>query len=206
MLAGELLFIPPRGALALPGLAAGLLLAALLAGGNVLADRLQATLSRFPDSVYEEYQSVFVHGLRTALAGLRSPEEITATLATYLQQLLQAVFVEVQVQTEHPVALVARCPAGARPDRAPDRILPLRGLPDLAGEIRLWGDGYLPAEDSYLLRSLAAQAASALAQAPRQEVEPRGDTFVLVGTRVPVTTGATGCDPAHMIVQPHEYQ
>jgi hypothetical protein len=206
MLAGELLFIPPLGMLALPSLVAWLLLAALLVGGNLLADRLQTTLARSQDSVYQEYQSVFVHGLRTALTGLHTPAEVTATLATYLQQLLQAVLVEVQVQTGHTVALLGRSPVDGRPDRAPDRILPLRGAPALTGEIRLWGDDYLPPEDSYLLRSLAAQAALALAQVAQQEVEPHRGTFVLAGSRVSATASAAVCDPANVVGQPHQYQ
>lgn len=206
MLAGELFFVQPAGTLALAWLVGWLLLAVLLVGGNLLADRLQTTLARSQDSVYQEYQSVFVHGLRTALAGLRTPEEVTATLAAYLQQLLQAVLVEVQVQTGHAVAVLGRSPADGPPDRVPDRVLPLQGVPDLAGEIRLWGDDYLPPEDSYLLRSLAAQAALTLAQVARREVEPRGDPFVLTRSRASATAGTAARDPATVVDQAHQHQ
>jgi hypothetical protein len=190
MLIGELLFIPPRGTLTLPSLVAWLLLATLLVGGNLLANRLQAALAKSQDSVYQEYQSVFVHGLRTALAGLHTPEEVAATLATYLQQLLQAVLVEVQVQPGHPAALIVRSPADGRPDGAPGRVLLLQGGPGLAGEIRLWGDDYLPPEDSYLLRSLAAQAAEALASLPADSPPAHELALHLPGMRQQVLADA----------------
>lgn len=199
LLAGQFLFIPLRGIPALPGLAAWLLLAALLVGGNLLADRLQALVARAQDSVYEEYQAVFVHGLNAALAGRHTAEEVAAALASYLQRLLQAGLVEVQVQGGMPEVLVARSPADGRPDGAPDRIVLLAGEVGLAGEIRLWGGSYLPPEDSYLLRRLAAQGAGALARTPRSEATLHPNVPVLMESPASVNAGRP---PAHGSGQP----
>lgn len=194
LLADELFFVQPAGTRTLAWLAGWLLLAALLASGNWLADRLQATLARPQDRIYEEYYSAFVHGLRAALAELRTLEEVSTTLTAYLRQLLQAELVEVQVRTGSPMALMVRSGAAGRAERVPDRIVPLPGTPGLAGEIRLWGDGYLPPEDSYLLRSLAAQGTWALALALRPEVALHQDAPALVEPGDSVNTGGV---PAH---------
>jgi len=204
MLAGEFLFIPPRYTFAGEKLAPWLVLAVLLVGANVLASRMRAGLEGSQDRVYEEYLGFFVHELRAALASLHTQEEVVATLAAYLQQLLQTVLVEVRVQPGHRAALIARSPADGLADRAPDRVLLIQAAPDLVGEIRLWDDSRLPPEDSYLFRSLAAEAARALESMPADQAKVRETEIYLAGVRQQVLVDAGSGQLAMPTVGAHQ--
>ena len=59
----------------------------------------------------------------------------------------------------------------------PDRIIPILASPGMVGEICLWrGNGWLPPEDSLLLKNFGAQAALALERARLAEAEAQAGT------------------------------
>jgi GAF domain-containing protein len=63
----------------------------------------------------------------------------------------------------------------------PDRVLPILASPGLVGEICLWrGNGWLPSEDSRLLKNFATQAALALERARLAEAEARANAVARV--------------------------
>jgi len=173
ILAFDFFFIPPFHTFAAGRLAAWFVLAAMLTGANVLAARMQSDLSKEgQDRLYHQYHAASLHKLGAALAALRTQGAVARVLASRLQQMLPAALVEVLIQLGHAPAMVARAPVDGLANDEPDRVVPILAAPDMVGEIRLWGGGdWLPSEDSYLFRNLAAQAALALERARLEEAE-----------------------------------
>jgi len=79
------------------------------------------------------------------------------------------------------VPIITKAPMDGTPDSKPDKVLPILASPGLVGEIRLWrGDGWLPSEESRLLKNFANQAALSLERARLAEVEARASTVASV--------------------------
>jgi len=172
LLAFDLFFESP--ARPVEHLAAWLLLAVLLTGANVALSRIQRSLTDGRANVYGEYLDGFAHELQIALAGLNTQQAVAQTVGDHLRRMLQARFVEVVTRPKQALSATTRSPWEGLPGDKPDRVLPMRAAPGLMGEIRLWqNNSWLPSEDSYLLQSLATQAALALGRTRSEEGSAR---------------------------------
>ncbi len=168
----DFFFIPPFNTFTVGNLEGWLVLAIFLAVAIIVVGRIQLGLSKAQMS---EREAIFMYELSNALAGMRSREAVAHALAGYLQQMLQAAKIEVFIQPDRQSApIIAGAPSGSAEDGKPDRVLPILAAPGLVGEIRLWrGHGWLPPEDSRLLRNFVTQAAQAFERARLVETEPR---------------------------------
>ena len=159
-------FIPPFYTFTVTRLEGWLLLAIFLTVAVVIVGRIQTVIAR---AAAREREAQHLYELSAALIGQRTPEAIAHIAATQLQQLFQALRVEVAV---FPAELVLALPESRQPHRTPDQILPLFPARDLIGEIRIWqGEVALPAADSRLLRAFAAQVALALEHVVRRPTQ-----------------------------------
>ncbi len=168
----DFFFIPPFNTLTVGNLEGWLVLVIFLVVAIIVVGRIQAGLSKARAS---ERDTRFMYELSTTLAGLRTQEAVIQALARHLQEMFQAELVEVTISSGSPKApLVARAPAGGAQKGKPDRILPILASPGMVGEICFWrGDGWLPPEDSLLLKNFATQAALSLERARLAEAEAR---------------------------------
>jgi hypothetical protein len=100
---------------------------------------------------------------------------VVQTMVRHIQRLFQAVLVEIFIQPENgSLPIIIKAPSDGLEDGKPDRILPLLAPPGLMGEIRLWrGEGWLPPEDSRLLKNIVTQTELALERARASEVDAR---------------------------------
>jgi K+-sensing histidine kinase KdpD len=169
-LAFDFFFIPPFYTFAVGRLEGWLVLAIFLATSIYVVERVRVPLSMARTS---QRDATLMYELGMALAGLRSQDAVVHALAKSLQQMFLAALVEVVTWPDsRSPATVVKTPAGAAPSGKPDRIVPIIAAPGLVGEIHLWrGDGWLPPEDSRLLRDIAAQASIALERARLAEAE-----------------------------------
>ena len=176
-LAFDFFFIPPFNTLQVGNLEGWLVLVIFLAVAIIVVGRIQAGLSKARVS---ERDTRFMYELSTTLAGLRTQEAVVQALARHLQEMFQAELVEVTISSGSPKApLVARAPAGGAQNGKPDRILPILASPGMVGEICLWrGNGWLPPEDSLLLKNFATQAALSLERARMAEAEAQASVPV----------------------------
>ena len=130
----------------------------------LLVDRIQAGLAQAQG---REREALLLYELSMALVGRNSRAEIATTVAERLQQLYQAVQVQVILLPEEGPggwpAVSARVPDETPPAARPDSVIPLLAARCLVGEIRLWcGEGGSLAGAESLLRSLAEQVTLAL--------------------------------------------
>lgn len=171
-LAFDYFFIPPFHTLTVGSLEGWLVLTIFLVVAIIVVNRIQSGLSR---ALASERDAIFMYELSTALAGMRTEEAVAHVLARRLQQLFQAALVEVFIQPEYKSApIIVAAPAGSTAEGKPDRLLPILAAPGLLGEIRIWkGYGWLPPEDSRLLKNFTTQAALALEHARFAEAEAR---------------------------------
>jgi K+-sensing histidine kinase KdpD len=169
-LAFDFFFIPPFNTLQVGNLEGWLVLVIFLIVAIIVVGRIQSGLSKARAS---ERDARFMYEMSTTLAGLRSQEAVVQALATHLQEMFQAELVEVIVTSGSPkTPLAARVPADGAENGKPDRIVPILASPGMVGEIDLWrGDGWLPPEDSLLLKNFATQAALSLERARLAEAE-----------------------------------
>ncbi len=176
-LAFDFFFIPPFNTLQVGNLEGWLVLVIFLVVAIIVVGRIQAGLSKARAS---ERDARFMYELSTTLAGLRTQEAVVQALARHLQEMFQAELVEVTISSGSPKApLVARAPAGGAQKGKPDRILPILASPGMVGEICLWrGNGWLPPEDSLLLKNFATQAALSLERARLAEAEAQASVPV----------------------------
>ncbi len=142
----------------------------------IVVGRIQSGIAKAQAS---EHDAHFMYELSTTLAGLRTQEAVTQALSRHLQQLFQAELVEIAITSGSPKApLVARAPASAVVVNKPDMILPILASPGMVGEICIWkGNGWLPEENSLLLKNISAQAALSLERARLAEAEARPSTL-----------------------------
>jgi K+-sensing histidine kinase KdpD len=169
-LAFDFFFIPPFHTFTVGNLEGWLVLMIFLAVAIIVVGRIQTGLSKARAS---EREARFMYELSTTLAGLRTQEAVAQALAKHLQEVFQAGLVEVTISSGSPKALLAaRAPADGAEKGKPDRILPILASPGMVGEICLWrGEGWLPPEDSLLLKNFASQAALSLERARLAEAE-----------------------------------
>ena len=170
-------FIPPFHTFAVANPEGWLVLAIFTFVAVVLVGRLQSNLSK---AQMAERDAILTYELSAALAGLRIPEAVTDVTARHLQQMLQAALVRVIAYPAEPrpFSQAANSAANGTIQDRPDRIIPIQGVQCLVGEIQIWrGNGWLPPEDSHLLRNLVAQAASALERARLAEAQTRADAL-----------------------------
>ncbi len=147
-----------------------LVLGIFLAVAIIIVGCIQTGLSRARSS---EREALFMYELSTALSGLCTQDAVIQILAKHLQQLFQAELVEVFVNKRgsSPAKLV-KTPADRSESSEPDRILPILAAPELVGEIQIWrGNGWLPSEESRLLKNFTTQASMALERAQLTELE-----------------------------------
>ena len=166
----DFFFIPPFNTLQVGNLEGWLVLIIFLVVAIIVVGRIQSGLTKARES---EQEARFMYEMSTTLAGLRTQEAVVQALATHLQEMFQAELVEVTITSGSPnTPLAARVPADGAENGKPDRIVPILASPGMVGEIDLWrGNGWLPPEDSLLLKNFATQAALSLERARLAEAE-----------------------------------
>ena len=181
-LAFDFFFIPPFHTFTVGNLEGWLVLVIFLFTAGVVVSRIQFSLSEAKAS---ERDAILLYELTSALAGLRTQEAVVHALAGYLQQTFRAALVEVSIQPGSLTSpMVVGVPVDGVASGKPDRVLPILASPGLVGEIRLWrGYGWLPSEDSRLLRNFVTQAAVAFERARLAEAEARANGIANVNGR-----------------------
>ena len=156
-LAFDFLFIPPFYTFAVARLEGWLVLAIFLGVAIVVVERIQASLTR-------AREAVFMYEMGAAICGQRTPEAVAYSVAKQIQQLFQAMLVNVIFHPEkHLPAIVVSEPIDGTGKGRPDRVLPIVNSWGLVGEIQIWGGLYseLPPEDGRLFQNFALQTARA---------------------------------------------
>jgi len=160
-LAFDFFFIPPFYTFQIGSVEGWLILIIFLVVATVIVGRIQYGLQR---AHAREREALFMYELSTALAGARTPDTVARTLASQLQQMLQASLVQVVVESDRAEAsILASVPSTQSSVEKPDQILPMLAPHRLIGEIRLWqGHTPLPPANGILLQNLAEQGALAI--------------------------------------------
>jgi K+-sensing histidine kinase KdpD len=156
-LAFDFLFIPPFYTFAVERLEGWLVLAIFLGVAIVVVERIQASLTK-------AREAVFMYEMSAAICGQRTPEAVAYAVAKQIQQLFQAMLVNVVFQPDkHLPGIVASEPNEGTGKGRPDRVLPIVNSWGLVGEIQIWRGLYteLPPEDGRLLQNFALQTARA---------------------------------------------
>jgi hypothetical protein len=134
-----------------------------------VVERIQTSLTR-------AREAVFMYEMSAALCGQRTPEAVTYTVARQIQQLYQAMLVNVIYNPEkHGQGVVVSEPNNGIGKGRPDRDLPIVNSWGLVGEIQIWRGLYseLPSEDGRLLQNFALQTARAFERTSQFEAETR---------------------------------
>lgn len=117
-----------------------------------------------------EREATHLYALSTALAGLREPEAIAATLAGHLQDVFDPEAIEITIP--HPDGgPPARC--GLPPSAAPTQRVPLATPRGSLGEIRLWRRAPLSPANDRLLQAFASQGALAVERVALAQADTR---------------------------------
>jgi K+-sensing histidine kinase KdpD len=156
-MAFDFLFIPPFYTFAVARLEGWLVLAIFLGVAIVVVERIQTSLTK-------AREAVFMYEMSAAICGQRTPEAVAYSVAKQIQQLFQAMLVNVIFHPEkHLPAIVVSEPNDGTGKGRPDRILPIVNSWGLVGEIQIWGGLYseLPPEDGRLFQNFALQTARA---------------------------------------------
>jgi K+-sensing histidine kinase KdpD len=168
-LAFDFLFIPPFFTLAVDRLEGWLVLVIFLGVAIWVVERIQTSLTR-------AREAVFMYEMSAALCGQRTPEAVAYTVAKQIQQLYQAMLVNVIYNPEkHGPGLVVSEPINGTAKGRPDRDLPIVNSWGLVGEIQIWRGIYseLPPEDGRLLQNFTLQTARAFERTSQFEAESR---------------------------------
>jgi K+-sensing histidine kinase KdpD len=171
-LAFDFFFIPPFHTFTVGNLEGWLVLFIFLVVAIIVVGRIQSGLSKAQAS---EREAIFMYELSIALSGLRTQEAVAHTMVRHLQRLFQAALVQIFIQLGNgSLPLIVEAPADGIADGKPDRVLPILAPPGLMGEIRIWrGDGWLPQEDSRLVKNIITQTELALERARSFEIDAR---------------------------------
>jgi K+-sensing histidine kinase KdpD len=156
-MAFDFLFIPPFYTFAVARLEGWLVLAIFLGVAIVVVERIQTSLTR-------AREAVFMYEMSSALCGQRTPEGVAYAVAKQIQQLFQAMLVNVVFHPDMDSAgLVASEPNNGTGKGSPDRVLAIVNSWGLVGEIQIWSGLYseLPPEDGRLFQNFALQTARA---------------------------------------------
>jgi len=169
----DFFFIPPFLTLDVGSLEGWLLLFIFIIVAALIVGRIQYGLNR---AHVREREALFMYELSIELAGARTPEAIARTLASELQQMLQATLVQVIIQTDlPPTSIKISLPSANPTSDKPDVLLPLLAPSRLIGEISLWrGTLPLPAAQGVLLQNFAEQGALAIERALQATAELQG--------------------------------
>ena len=179
-LAFDFFFIPPFHTFTVGNLEGWLVLVIFLSVAIIVVGRIQSGIAKAQAS---ERDAHFMYELSTTLAGMRTQEAVIQALARHLQELFQAALVEVVITSGNPRApLVAKIPSTGSDNGKPDMIIPVLAAPGILGEISIWrGNGWLPTEDSLLVKNISTQAALALERSRLDEAEmQRSHSFQLI--------------------------
>ncbi len=169
-LAFDFFFIPPFHTFTVGSLEGWLVLVIFLAVAILIVGRIQYGLSQ---ALQREREAIFMYELTSALAGSRSQEAITRTLAHQLQQLYQAALVKVLVLA-NGASQICYAPADGTLQGEPDLTIPIQAARGMAGEISIWrGKIPLPDEENRLLQAFAMQGALALERARLDEAREK---------------------------------
>jgi K+-sensing histidine kinase KdpD len=156
-LAFDFLFIPPFYTFAVERLEGWLVLAIFLGVAIWVVERIQTSLTR-------AREAVFMYEMSAALCGQRTPEAVAYAVAKQIQQLYQAMLVNVVFHPDkNAPGIVASEPSGGTGKGRPDRVLAIVNSWGLVGEIQIWRGLYseLPPADGRLLQNFALQTARA---------------------------------------------
>jgi K+-sensing histidine kinase KdpD len=166
-LAFDFLFILPLYTFAVARLEGWLVLAIFLGVATVVVERIQNSLAK-------EREAVFMYEMSAALSGQRTPEAVAYIVAKHIQQLFQAVLVNVIFHPDRnlPGVVISEPADGVGKDR-PDRVLPIVNSWGLVGEIQIWRGLFseLPPEDGRLFKNFALQTARAFDRTYQPETE-----------------------------------
>jgi K+-sensing histidine kinase KdpD len=168
-LAFDFLFIPPFFTFAVERLEGWLVLFIFLGVAIWVVERIQTSLTR-------AREAVFMYEMSAALCGQRTPEAVAYSVARQIQQLYQAMLVNVIYNPEKQTpAIIVSEPNGGTAKGRPDRDLPIVNSWGLVGEIQIWRGIYseLPPEDSRLLKNFTLQTARAFERTSQLESENR---------------------------------
>ena len=156
-LAFDFLFIPPFYTFAVARLEGWLVLAIFLGVAIVVVERIQASLNR-------AREAVFMYEMSAAICAQRTPEAVAYAVANQIQQLFQAMLVNVVFHPEkQSPGIVASEPSDGTGRGRPDRVLPIVNSWGFVGEIQIWGGLYseLPPVDGRLFQNFALQTGRA---------------------------------------------
>jgi K+-sensing histidine kinase KdpD len=166
-LAFDFLFIPPFYTFAVARLEGWLVLAIFLGVAIWVVERIQASLTRAREAVY-------MYEMSAAICGQRTPEAVAYAVAKQIQQLFQAMLVNVIFHPEKNLpGVVASEPNDGMGKGQPDRVLPIVNSWGLVGEIQIWGGLYseLPPQDGRLFQNFVLQTARAFERTYQFETE-----------------------------------
>jgi K+-sensing histidine kinase KdpD len=133
-------------------------------------------VERIQTSLIRAREAVFMYEMSAALCGQRTPEAVAYSVARQIQQLYQAMLVNVIYNPEKQTpAIIVSEPNGGTAKGRPDRDLPIVNSWGLVGEIQIWRGIYseLPPEDSRLLQNFTLQTARAFERTSQLESENR---------------------------------
>jgi len=156
-LAFDFLFIPPFYTFTVGSLEGWLVLVIFLGVAIVVVDRIQASLTK-------AREAVFMYEMSSAVCGQRTPEAVAYSVAKQIQQLFQALLVNVVFHPDKQLpGIVISVPEDGAVNGRPDRVLPIVNSWGLVGEIQIWRGLYseLPSEDGRLFQDFALQTARA---------------------------------------------
>jgi K+-sensing histidine kinase KdpD len=156
-LAFDFLFTTPFYTFVVDRLEDWLILAIFLGVAIWVVERIQVSLTK-------AREAVFMYEMSAALCGQRTPEAAAYAVAKQIQQLFQAMLVNVVFRPDKNMqAIVASEPNDGIGNGQPDRVLAIVNSWGLVGEIQIWRGLYteLPSVDSRLLQNFALQTARA---------------------------------------------
>ena len=167
----DFFFIPPFYTFTIDRPEGILILVIFFAVAIVVVERIQSTLSRAQSS---EQEAVLMYEFSTLLAGLRSQDAITRSVARFIRQRFMAELVVVSIQRkDQDQPSVAFEPQDRAITVKPDRILPILNAWGLVGEMQIWrgAEIELPSIESRLFRNVALQIGLAIERVQITEYE-----------------------------------
>jgi K+-sensing histidine kinase KdpD len=156
-LAFDFLFIPPFFTFAVERLEGWLVLFIFLGVAIWVVERIQTSLNK-------AREATFMYEMSAALCGQRTPEAVAYAVARQIQQLYQAMLVNVLFNPDkHTPSVVVSEPGDGTGKGKPDRVLPIVNSWGLVGEIQIWRGLFseLPPQDGRLFENFALQTARA---------------------------------------------
>ncbi len=134
-----------------------LILVFFLGVAILVVEWIQTSLTKARDAV-------FMYEMSAAICGQRTPEAVAYAVGRQIQQLFQALLVNVVFRPDKNLpGIVISVPAEVAANGRPDRVLPIVNSWGLVGEIQIWRGLYseLPAHDGRLFQNFAQQTARA---------------------------------------------